>query len=213
MSASQMSWRTTWKCHRRSPISMSIASTEAVNKLSPSRSSPPNIGTGFPVEKYTNPTSGSTVPFNQTPPPPTSQILESWGQVSWPNSPGRGTTKNVHATSPVAASRATTRPCPPLSPLATPTNTLPRACIGAVVTFSPSCRGMLPTDSAHTNSPVSWRSAATCALPSPTNTKSSPRPTPCQVGTICASGLSDCQRQTFSPVAPSIASTLAPAVR
>ena len=196
-----------------SPVSISSATTEAVNRLSPARTSPPNIGTGFPVEKYTIPRSGSTVPTSQTPPPPSSQVFESCGQVSWPNAPERGTTKNVHRVSPVAASRATMRPCPPLSPLATPTKTVPCAYTGAVVTVSPNCCGTLPTDSAHTSSPVSWRSAATCEVRSPTNTRSSPSPTPCHDGTICSSVLGGCQRQTVSPVRASIAKMLAPAVK
>ena len=106
-----------------------------------------------------------------------------------------------------------TRPCPPLSPLASPTKTLPRATIGAVVTPSPACGGTLPTVVAQTNSPVSRSSAATWALRSPTKTRSSPSPTPCQDGTIPASPAGGCQRQTVSPVRPSIANTLAPAVR
>ena len=128
-------------------------------------------------------------------------------------SPGRGTTKNVHSVSPVAASRAMTRPCPPLSPLANPTKTRPRAYIGAVVTPSPAWGGTLPTAATHASSPVSCRSAATCALRSPTKTRSSPSPTPCHDGTICASPGGGCQRQTVSPVRASIAKTLAPAVR
>ena len=122
-------------------------------------------------------------------------------------------TKKVQATSPVAASTATTRPCPPLSPLATPTNTLPAACMGAVVTVSPATAGTLPTVVAQTSSPVSCRSAATCTLRSPTNTRSPLNPTPCHDGAIRDAASSACQRHRVSPVAPSTASTLAPAVR
>ena len=105
------------------------------------------------------------------------------------------------------------RPCPPLSPFASPTKTCPRAYSGAVVTDSPLCSGTLPTGAAHTNSPVSWRSAATCASRSPRKTRPSPSPTPCQVGTISGLSSSGCQRQIVSPVPASIANTLAPAVR
>ena len=121
--------------------------------------------------------------------------------------------KNVQRCSPVAASSAMMRPCPPASPLASPTNTWPRANNGAVVTDSPICGGTLPTRSVHTISPVSWRSAATSALLSPTKMSPAPKPTPCQDGTLPASALADCQRQTVSPVRASIANTLAPAVR
>ena len=106
-----------------------------------------------------------------------------------------------------------TRPCPPLSPLASPTKTLPRAYIGAVVTPSPAWGGTLPTVATQASSPVPRSSAATCALRSPTKTRSSPRPTPCQDGTIPASPAGGCQRQTVSPLRPSMAKTLAPAVR
>ena len=108
-----------------------------------------------------------------------------------------------------------TRPCPPLSPFAMPMNTLPRACMGAVVTDSPAWGGSLPTVSTQTSSPVSCRSAATSALRSGTKTSPSPRPTPCHDGTRCSSAaeLPGCQRQIVSPVRPSMANTLAPPLR
>ena len=108
-----------------------------------------------------------------------------------------------------------TRPCPPLSPFASPTKIVPRAYIGAVVTDSPACRGTLPTGSTQTSSPLSWRSAATSALRRPTKTSPSPRPTPCHDGTRCVPSAERpaSQRQTVSPLRPSIASTLAPPVR
>ena len=152
------------------------------------------------------------MPTSQTPPPPNSHESLSRGQVSWPNSPGRGTTKKVHATSPVAASRASTRPCPPMSPLARPTNSLPRAYIGAVVTTSPRVRSSLPTRVAQASAPLSRRRASTSPLRAPKTTRSPATAAPCHDGTRPASG-SGSQRHTGSPVRASKAKTLAPPVR
>ena len=126
----------------------------------------------------------------------------------WPNSPGRGTTKRVHSTAPVAALRASTRPWPPTSPFARPTNTLPRAYIGAVVTTSARVRTSLPTRVAQTRSPVSRLRAMTSPLRVPKKTWPSSSPTPCHEGTRPASG-SGSQRQTSSPVRASNASMFA----
>ena len=126
----------------------------------------------------------------------------------WPNSPGRGTTKRVHSTAPVAALRASTRPWPPTSPFARPTNTLPRAYIGAVVTTSARVRTSLPTRVAQTRSPVSRLRAMTSPLRVPKKTWPSSSPTPCHEGTRPAPE-SDSQRQTGSPVRASNASMFA----
>ena len=152
------------------------------------------------------------MPTSQTPPPPNVHESLSCGHVSWPNSPGRGTTKKVQSTSPVSASRASTRPCPPMSPFARPTNTRPRAYIGAEVTDSPRVCTSLPTRVAQTGSPLSRSSASTSPLRVPKKTRPPPSAAPCHDGTRPASG-SGCQCQTASPVRASNAKTFAPPVR
>src|SRR3954465_6241660 len=65
-----MSWCTCWKCHRCLPVLASIATIDAVKRLSPGRLLPSRSLDAFPVEKKISPRSGSTAGVCHTGPPP-----------------------------------------------------------------------------------------------------------------------------------------------
>ena len=119
-SRSQISCFTVWKCQIRLPVFASSARRVLAKRLSPSRSRPMNMLTGFAVATYTMPRwSSRLMPCQEATLPV--KVQASFGHVSYPNSPGCGTVLNVHRSLPVRASyartcperRAGSRPCGP----------------------------------------------------------------------------------------------------
>src|SRR4051812_22602634 len=110
-----MSWCTSWKCHRYLPVFASTATTDEENRLLPGRSMPTRSLFGAPSGTYRMPRSASRDVYPQTLTPERFLALSA-PHVSYPNSPGRGTLWNVHASLPVRASHARVSPAGPVPP-------------------------------------------------------------------------------------------------
>src|SRR5687767_14564918 len=111
-SASQMSWRVSWKCHRYLPVFASAATRVELKRLSPGRSPPYWSTDGAPNGIYTIPRFSSTVRNVQTFTP------ERFFQLSLPHvslyfSLALGTELKVHTSFPVRMSHARTSPAGP----------------------------------------------------------------------------------------------------
>src|SRR5580765_1351581 len=109
MSWSQIGWCTSWKCHLRTPVLMSTATSDSANRLLPGRLPPYVSIVGDSTGRYTRPASGSAVICVHTPLLPVHDH-DSFSHVSLPNSPGYGIVLKRQINLPVRASNARTRP-------------------------------------------------------------------------------------------------------
>src|SRR4029453_17415118 len=100
---------TIWKCHLRCPVLRSTQTMLSPNRLLPGRWPPYRSDLGSSTGRYTSSASSSTVICDHTPVLPLI-AHDSFSQVSFPNSPGRGRVLNVHSSLPVRTSHARTRP-------------------------------------------------------------------------------------------------------
>src|SRR3954470_14402365 len=111
------------------PVAASMASVDAVKRLSPGRWSPIH-GPPLPVPQKVRLVAGSYVPVTHTEPPPVFH-WSPFGQVSLPGSPGAGMVYVRQHSLPVSTSNPATNPRFPYSPPDAPTITLPPAISGA----------------------------------------------------------------------------------
>src|SRR5262245_62758741 len=89
LSWSHRPWCTSWKCHLRTPVFRSTATSDSANRLLPGRLPPYVSMVGDSTGRYTRPASGSTVICVQTPLFPV-HAHDSFSHVSLPSSPGYG---------------------------------------------------------------------------------------------------------------------------
>src|SRR5215510_4373443 len=109
LSWSHRPWCTCWKCHLRTPVFRSTATSDSANRLLPGRLPPYSSMVGVSTGRYAMPASGSTEICVHTPTLPV-HSHEPFSQVSLPNSPGPGIVLKRQSCLPVLTSNARTRP-------------------------------------------------------------------------------------------------------
>src|SRR6187200_2845592 len=109
MSWSHSGWCTSWKCHLRTPVFRSTATSDSANRLLPGRLPPYSSIVGVSTGRYARPASGSAVICVHTPLLPV-HSHDPFSHVSLPNWPGPGIVLNRHSCLPDFASNARTRP-------------------------------------------------------------------------------------------------------
>ena len=96
-----MSWCTCWKCQRYLPVFASIATIDAVNRLSPARTAPLNSGPGCRWRSRSGRARDRRAGVCQTGAPPRFQASMSFGQRVVTELAGPGMVWNVHSSLPV----------------------------------------------------------------------------------------------------------------